>query len=203
MTITLPITLRDQTKKIAALRKDGQLPAVIYGSAQESVAITLNGKEFEKIVKLAGESTIIELTGLKNKFEVLIKEVDFDPIKSQIMHVDFYAVEQGKEMTTHVTLQFVGEAPAEKNNLGSVNKVLHEVEVTCLPSALPNHIDVDLSSLVSLESKIHIKDLVLPKGVKINAQDEDSVVVVSPLNELEVDEVVAPEVAPAEKTETK
>lgn len=183
MTIILPVTLRNESTNLKTLRANGSLPAVVYGSKQEPIAIELEAKVFDKIKKEAGESTIIELSGLKGKVEVLIKDVEFNPIKNQIMHVDFYAVEQGKEMTTHVGLEFIGEAPVEQSKLGSVNKVLHEVEVTCLPSLLPNHIDVDLASLVDLESKILIKDLKVAKGVAIHGHEEDPVVVVSAVND--------------------
>lgn len=188
MTITLPITLRDKSIKLETLRKNGEVPAVVYGANQESLSVSMEAKVFDKVVKEAGESTIIELTGLKNPLEVLIKEVDFNPIKGQINHVDFYVVDKGKEMTTHVTLHFSGEAPAEKTGL--INKVMHEIEVTCLPKDLPNHLDVDLSLLVEVGSKILVKDLLVAKGVKINAHDDDVVVIVSPQNEEEVDEVV-------------
>lgn len=195
MTITLPIILRDKSNKLAALRKNGDLPAVVYGAKQESVAITVNAKAFDKVIKEAGESTIIELTGLKSPLEVLIKDVDFNAIKGQIDHVDFYVVEKGKEMTTHVTLHFIGEAPAEKTGL--VNKVLHEIEITCLPKDLPNHVDVDLTTLVEVGDKILVKDLKLAAGVKVHVQAEDVVVVVNPQNE-EVEEVVAVEEKPVE-----
>lgn len=179
MTITLPVTDRDVSKSVHKLRDNGEVPAVVYGPKQEPIPVTLEAKVFNKVLEEAGESTIVELTGLKDKVEVLIKEVEFNPVKQQIMHVDFYAIERGKEMTTHVALEFIGEAPVEESGAGSVTKVLHEVEVTCMPSDLPSHIDVDISSLASVEDKIHVSDLKVPKGVKIEADPEDSVAVVS------------------------
>lgn len=179
MTISLAVTARDESVKVEVVRKNGDVPAVVYGPKQEPIAITLPGKEFEKVRQEAGESTIIELTGLENKLEVLIKDIDYSPIKQLVTHVDFYAVERGKDITTHVALEFIGEAPVEDKKLGAVTKVLHEVEVTCRPSVLPSHIDVDISGLVKVEDKIHISDLKVPAGVTINADPEDSVVVVS------------------------
>lgn len=179
MTITLPVTERDGTKKAEALRANGSVPAVVYGPKQEPISVELEGKTFDKILKEAGESTIIELKGLKEPVEVLIKKVEFSPIKKEVLHVDFYAVERGKEMTTSVAFEFIGEALVEKSGEGSVTKVLHEVEVTCMPSNLPSHIEVDLTALASVEDKIHISDLKVPKGVTIQAEPEDSVAVVS------------------------
>lgn len=179
MTITLPVTSRDEATTIDKLRVSGNVPAVVYGPKQDPINVTLDSKVFDKVRKTAGESTIIELTGLAEPIEVLIKGVDFNPIKQQVMHVDFYAIERGKEMTVHVALEFIGEAPVEHTKEGSVTKVLHEVEVTCMPKNLPSHIDVDLSALVSVSDKIHIKDLKVAKGVTIQADPEDSVAVVT------------------------
>jgi large subunit ribosomal protein L25 len=179
MTITLPVTARDESINTDALRKGGDVPAVVYGAKQEPISITLSGKEFDKIRKEAGESTIVELAGLEETLEVLIKSVDFHPVKQQVMHVDFYAIERGKDMTTTVPLEFIGEAPVEESKEGTVTKVLQDVTVTCRPSNLPSHIDVDISVLVNVEDKISIADLKVPEGVVIEAELEDPVVVVS------------------------
>jgi large subunit ribosomal protein L25 len=194
MTITLAVTARDESAKIAVMRKNGDVPAVVYGAKQEPISITLSGKEFEKVRKEAGESTIVELTGLTESVEVLIKSVDFHPVKQQVTHVDFYAFERGKEMTTHIALEFIGEAPVEESKAGSVTKVLYEVEVTCLPKDLPSHIDVDISSLVHIEDKIHISDLKVPVGVVIGADPEDPVVVVSAARQTTDDEEASTEI---------
>ena len=179
MTITLPVTLRDKTTAVDTLRASGSLPAVIYGPKQEPISVSLDVKEFEKVFKEAGEATIIELTGLDKKIEVFVKDVDFNPTRNEMLHVDLYAVEQGKEMTAHVPLHFIGEAPAEESKLGTVTKVLHEVEITCMPNVMPSHIDVDLSVLVAADSKIHVKDLTVATGVTIEAESEESVAVIT------------------------
>ena len=179
MTISLAVTARDQSVKAEVVRQNGDVPAVVYGPKQEPIAITLPGKEFEKVRKEAGESTIIELTGLGDKIEVLMKDVAFSPVKQLVTHVDFYAIERGKDMTTDIALEFIGEAPIEASKKGMVTKVLYEVEVTCRPSVLPSHIDVDISVLTTLEGKIHISDLQVAKGVHINAEPDDVVAVVS------------------------
>lgn len=187
MTITLSVTARDKNVKANKLRANGEIPAVVYSKGEESVSVVLDGTTFEKIKKEAGESTLIELQGLDKKTEVLIKDIEFDPVKQSIMHVDFLAIEQGKEMTVTVPLHFEGEAPAEKLN-GVVNKVHQEVEVTCQPKDLPGHIEVDLSVLVTLEDKILLKDLKVPTGVVINGEEDESIVVVNEVKE----EVEAP-----------
>lgn len=188
MTISLTVTERDQKQKVEALREAGSVPVNVYGPKQEPVSISAEKKELVKVLEQAGESTIIELKGLKEPIEVLVHDVDFDPVKSAILHVDFYAIERGKEMTTNVALEFIGESPAEENNIGSVTKVLHEVEVTCMPSALPSHIDVDISSMEDEHSKITIADLKVPEGVKIENDQEETVAVVSLAREEEEEE---------------
>jgi len=166
---------------------EGHVPAVVYGPKQEPVSISLEEKVFDKIRREAGESTIVELTGLAEPIEVLIKDVDFDPVKLQMLHVDFYAFERGKDMTTTVAIELVGEAPVEKDNIGSVTKVLQEITVTCRPSALPSHIDVDISGMKTADSKITVADLPALEGVIYDAEPEETVAVVSVAKE-EVDE---------------
>jgi large subunit ribosomal protein L25 len=185
MTISLAIAEREASQKGASLRAAGSVPANVYGPKQDPISITVDAKELTKVLGDASESTIIELTGLKESIEVLVKEVDFDPVKRGVRHVDFYAIERGKEMTTNVALELVGEAPAEKGGIGSVTQVLREVEVTCMPSNLPSHIDVDISSLEDEHSKVSVADLTVPEGVTIGNEPEEAVVVISVAQEEE------------------
>lgn len=185
MTISLAIAEREATQKSGSLRAAGSVPANVYGPKQDSISITVDAKELAKVLTEAGESTIIELTGLKEPIEVLVKDVDFDPVKQGVRHVDFYAIERGKEMTTNVPLELVGDAPAEKNGVGSVTQVLREVEVTCMPRHLPSHIDVDVSTLTDEHSKVSVGDITVPEGVKIENEPEEAVVVISVAKEEE------------------
>ncbi len=187
MTFTLQATTRtERGKELAALRKAGKIPAVVYGPKEEATPLTLDRLQFEKVLKQAGESSVISLTGVGAAKEVLVHDVSFDPGFGGVIHVDFYAIEAGKEITVDVPLTFIGEAPAIKQG-GTLTKVLHEVEVTCAPSALPKEIMVDVSSLVDFEAQIHVRDLAIPSGVKIGN---------------DVDEVVALVQAVAEESET-
>lgn len=178
MTKTLEVTTRDAAA-------EGTIPAVVYGPKQENISLAVNKQVFEKLFADAGESTIITLEGLEKPIEVLVHDVSFNPERGGIIHVDFYAIERGKELTTHVALEFVGEAPAEKD--GTVVKALQEVEVTCRPSVLPSHIDVDLSLLVDVDAQITVADLKVAEGVKIE-NDADAVVATIAVAKEEVDE---------------
>lgn len=183
MTVTLQVETRtERGKQLTKLREAGKLPAVVYGPKEEAQALTVDLSTFEKLFKDAGESTIITLTGLKEDAEVLVHDVAFDPKRGGITHVDFYAIERGKELTTDVPLEFIGEAPAVKLG-GTLTKVLYVVEVTCRPSALPKHIEVDVSVLADFEHQIHVKDLVVPSGVKIGNDAEEVVALVQAVEE--------------------
>lgn len=183
MTITLSVTPR--SGHITAATQQGDIPAVVYGPKQPSTPITLDKQTFEKLFADAGESTIITLEGLSEPVEVLVQDVAFNPERGGIIHVDFYAIERGKELTTTVALHFEGEAPAEKD--GTVVKSLHEVEVTCRPSSLPPHIAVDLTTLTAADSHITVADLVVGEGVTINTDPETVVATIAAARE-EADE---------------
>lgn len=183
MTIKLNVSERtERGKKLATLRANGVLPAVIYGAKEEATPISLNRRDFEKAYAEAGESSIIVLSGLKDDKEVLIHDMSFDSVKGGIQHVDFYAIEKGKEVTVPVELTFVGEAPAVKLG-GTLTKILHEVEVTAKPANLPHEIVVDVSGLNTFEDHIRVKDLNIPSGVKIENDPEDTIALVSEVKE--------------------
>lgn len=199
MTVTLAIQSRAKGGE-GAKKTAEQITAVVYGPKFPSTPILVDKKEFEKTFKSAGESTIIQLEGLDKPIDVLVKEVSFAPTKGGVIHVDFYALEKGKEIHASIQLHFINEAPAAK--LGAViNKVMHEVNVVCKPADLPSHIDVDLALLVNAESKIHVSDIKAPKGVVIE-EDAGDMVALSEMVEEEVEtevEVVAAADVPAEK----
>jgi large subunit ribosomal protein L25 len=190
MTTTLSVTKRDQKIKLNILRANGKVPAVVYGPKLSPQAIEIEDKNLAKIIKEAGESTLITLAGLETPIDVLVKGVSFDPVKQFLTHVDFYAVEAGKEMTTNVHLDFVGESPAEKDGHGVITKILHEVEITCKPNALPNHLDVDLCVLQTVGNKILVSDIVVPKGVTVLTEADSVVAVLSELTTEEVSDTV-------------
>lgn len=189
MTVTLSVQ-----KRTDADREDvNRLLGVVYGPKQENIAISMGRTAFEKLFQTAGESTIITLEGLEKPIEVLVHHLDFHPARGGVRHVDFYAIERGKEMTTSVPLHFIGEAPVEKAG-GMVTKVLHEVEVTCRPSNLPSHLDVDLAQLAAVDDKIHVSDITAPEGVMIDTTGDDVVALAVGTRDMSADEVEAPSV---------
>ncbi len=175
----LTVEARDAKKSSKTLRTKGGMPAVVYGRSEESTPIAVNRKDFEKLFKAAGESSVISLKGLGTVKDVLIKAVDFDAVSGAVIHADFYAIQKGQTVTVSVPLEFVGVSEAVKSKGGILTKVMHELELECEPKDLPHAIPVDISLLVDLDSQIHIKDLVLPKSAKISAEQDEVVALIS------------------------
>lgn len=173
-----------------ALRRAGSIPAVVYGAHHASTPITIEARAFQKVLREAGEATIVSLAGLGEPLPTLIHEVDLDPLTSLPRHVDFYAVTKGEKVEVAIPLVFIGESPAVEAGANLV-KVLYEIEVEADPMSLPHDIKVDLSVLAAINDRICAKDLVLPAGVALITEPEDVVALVQEVIE-EKEEVVAP-----------
>ena len=184
--LTIQIEKRDVGTSLDEIRKGGKIPAVLYGKKEASQPITLGATEFMKVWKEAGESSVVILSGVGENKEALIHEVDVEPVKGLVRHADFYVIEKGKKVTVSVPIEFVGTAPAEKLGAALV-KVLHEIEVRGLPKDLPHQIEVDISSLATLQDQIHVKDIQIPSGITILTDIEEVVALVAEVKE-EVEE---------------
>jgi len=164
-------------KKTAALRSCGVLPAVLYGSKTGSQNISVSEKDFMKLWKTAGESSIIDLKVSEKNYNVLIHDVAKDPLKDKPLHVDFLAVDMGKKLNVDVPLEFIGESEGVKAG-GVLVKVLHELKIEAMPKFLPQKLVVDLEPLKVIGGSLAIKDIKLPAGVKVLDNLEDTVVLV-------------------------
>ncbi len=195
--LTLSVEKREKTGvRAPALRRTGFIPAVVYGAHQASTPIMVPVRAFEKVLREAGEATIVSLAGLGEPLPTLIHEVDLDPITNLPRHVDFYAVTKGKKVQVAIPLVFVGESPAVKAGANLV-KVLHELEVKADPMNLPHDISVDLSVLVAVGNKIHAKDVVLPAGTELAVEPEEIVALAQEVVEEKV-EVAAADISSIE-----
>lgn len=174
----LTVEKRDSSKNPNALRQEGIMPAVIYGRKEESTPISVSRKEFEKVFKTAGSSTVITLTGLGEEKDALIHDVEFHAVSGEPLHADFYAIEKGQTVTVSVPLEFDGVAPAVKDLGGILVKVIHEIEMEVLPKDLPNAIHVDISKLQALDSKIFVSDLKLPASAVLSIPSDEVVAMV-------------------------
>lgn len=169
------------------LRKKGILPAVIYGPEVKNQLLEVNLKEFEKVYKAVGESTLVPLKieGESKEYSVLIHDVDKDPLTRMPLHVDFYQPSLEKEIEAMVPIVFEGEAPAVKNLGGTLIKNILEVNVKAFPQNLPKEIKVNIGNLNTFEDHILIKDLNVPEGVKILKDPSEIVAKVTPVEKVE------------------
>ncbi|MDB5195387.1 MAG: ribosomal rRNA E-loop binding protein Ctc/L25/TL5, large subunit ribosomal protein [Parcubacteria group bacterium] len=189
--LTLNATTRDKTGKHAgaALLKEGLMPAVVYGPKQEALSISLPVLPFKKILRDGGEASVITLTGLGKDMQVLIHDVDHDPVTSVPRHADLYAIEKGAKVEVAVPLAFIGESPAVKAGANLV-KVMHELEIEADPANLPHEIEVDISKLASEGDQIHVSDIKLPHGVTLKVEGEEVVALIQAVA-IEVEEETA------------
>lgn len=199
-------------KKVKALRKQGLIPAELYGHGLKNVHLNVPAKEFLKLFKEVGESTIIKLeltddrgTGEnKNEFNVLIHDVQKDSLTDEIINIDFYQVRMDQKITVPVPLEFVGEAPAVKEKGGVLIKAIYEIELEALPADLPHNIEVNLNGLLDIGMSIHIKDIKFPKGVEILLEPETVVATVTePAKEEVVEKPISVEEVKVEGEEKK
>jgi len=186
--ISITATKREVTgKPVAKLRKNGRIPAVVYGHNVKSTNLELSAAEFNKVLRQAGESTIIDLNMDGNSTPVLIHDVHIHYLTEQPQHVDFYAVNMSEKLKATVQIHFIGESQAIKNLGGTLTKNLSEVEVECLPADLPSHFEVDISTLMTFEDEIRISNIQVSDKVQILAAPEEMVAsVTAPRSEEEM-----------------
>lgn len=187
--IQLKTELRETTHRTAKpLYRQGLIPVELYGHNVANAHLSVNQIEFEKALRKAGESTIIELQlpggDVRN---VLIQDVERHYLTSLPIHVDFYEVKMTEKLTATVAIEFTGEAPAVKVLGGTLVKVLNEVEVECLPGDLPHQFDVDISILDTFDKQILIKDLIVSDKVEIKADPEEVVATVQQPRDMEAE----------------
>ncbi len=206
-----------ETKKISAkvrkkkdYDKDNFIPAVLYGVKRDNISLAIDKKEFNKLYREAGESTLItvDIEGEKERPTVLIYDIQRDPLKGSIIHADLYEPNLDEEVEAEIPVIFVGESPAVKELEGTLVKNVDTINVRALPKNLPHEVEVDIGSLKTFDDAIYIKDLKVPANVEIVQDSEWVVAMVSrPENveeELEkpIDEGEEPEVI-SEKEETE
>jgi large subunit ribosomal protein L25 len=192
-------TLRGSHLK--ALRREGILPAVVYGAGIESTAIELDQHEASKILATVGGSTLVTLNIGKEKHRVLVREIQRDVIRLDILHVDFLKVAMDVKIRTMVPVELVGEAPVVYELGGLLVTGLSEIEVEALPSDLPERVTVDISSLVSMDDSITVADLVFGEGVEVLTSPDELIAsavyqVEEEIEEEEVEEIFEEEGEP-------
>jgi len=190
----LKVKTRDTKDNLTKIRKSGYIPAIVYSKGEPGESLAINYIQFEKVYKDSGESSLIDLVLENNKTKkVLVHEVQYEPVKNKILHVDFYEVDLQKKVTTSLEIELIGEAPIVKSEGGIVIKHLDEIEIECLPADLVKECKVDISGLDDFSSVIYVKDLKISDKITILNNPDDIVVNVSePRKEEEIAAVEAP-----------
>ncbi len=170
---------KDFGKKVKKIRQKGIIPAVLYGPKIKNASLEVDLREFEKAYKASGESSLLQLSVGQEKFLVLINAVEIDCLSRKPLHIDFYQPRLDEEITAHIPLVFEGESEAIKNLGGTLVKNIHELEVKALPQNLPHEIKVDIGKLKTFEDNILVKDLLVPKEVKILKDPGETVIFVA------------------------
>lgn len=178
------------------IRRDGAIPAVVYGPGVASRSVQVDERTFLKVLSQAGETSLVTLTvDDGQEHTVLVREIQHHPITNTIMHVDFYQVRLDEVIEADVPLKFVGESSAIKDLGGVLVHPLDEISLKALPQDLPREIEVNLSALDSFEKVIHVSDLQVPPGVTLLHKPDDVVALIQePKTQAELDAELAAEV---------
>ena len=200
----LKATLRAEQGKSAArrMRREGRIPAVIYGHGEETQSLSLDAHEFEMLVKRYSlDTTLIELSieGAKKKagkIKALVSEVQTHPYKPLVLHVDFHQIHAGEKVTVEVPIRLEG-TPEGVRAGGVLQHVLHELELECAVEAIPEAIEVDVSGL-DIGDSVHVGELTLPEGVEVLVDADRTVCLVAAPTVLEVTEEAEAEAEAAE-----
>ena len=186
MSIILNAKKRDEKIK---LDTNFYIPANLYGKNIKNINLEVKKVDFDKVWDEAGESNLIDLKLDKESIKVLIKEVQYHPVKDTPLHVDFYQVNMKEKITTEIPLEFSGESKAVKELNGLLMRQVDSVLVRCLPGDLIDHIEVDISSLETFGDSIHMEDLILPKSMELLHEGDEIVVsAIAPKVEEKVEE---------------
>lgn len=197
-TFTLEAQARTVTgKKVGQLRRDGLVPAVVYGSKTEAFSIQIPYRILQTTLAKAGGTHLINIAVDGKVTPVLAREVQRSVLRGEIMHVDFLAVDMTQTIRAEVPVQYVGEAPAVKSGSGVLVTLVQTLEIEALPSDLIDRIEVDVTELKSFNDTLHVRDLKLSSKVTVIADPDEMLARITTAQE-EESEAVEGEVTSAE-----
>lgn len=185
-------------KKVKKLRKEGILPANIYGKDIKSLSVQLHQKEFEKVFKEVGETGLVDVQLNGELKPSLIHNVQMDYLHNLPLHADFFQVNLKEKVKTMVPIKILGEAKAVSDKLGLLLQPLSEIEVEALPEDLPEYIEVNVEMLAAVGDQIAVDAIKPPKGVAILTDPSQVVVKIGELVSKEAQEQAAAEAAAAQ-----
>jgi large subunit ribosomal protein L25 len=184
-------------KKVKRLREDRWIPAVVYGPDTPATSIQIEERALAKALQQAGATALIDLTigKARKPSAVLARDIQLDILTTRIRHVDFYQVRLTEKVKTSPAIEILGESPLVKSGAAVLVQILNQLEVESLPTDLINSIPVDISGLQHLDDSITVGDLVVPDGITILADPDDTVVSVVPPRAALVEEELEAEAA--------
>lgn len=179
-------------KAVKALRRDGTIPANIYGRGLESVAVQLPWAQAREMLNAHGRNTLIEVKlGSDNARPVVVRDIARDPVSGEVQHIDFFQVDLTRTIQADVPIHFTGEAPAVATFGGVFVQSLDVVHVEALPNEMPEAIEVSIDSLEELDQSLAVSDITVPAGVTILSGGEQTIAQIArPRLEVEEEEAI-------------
>lgn len=166
-------------KKVKVLRRNGLLPAIIYGQGIDPRPISLDMRETSRIISTVSYSSLIRVEVEGEDVTTLVRDRQYDPVTSALLHVDFQRISLTELLRTSVSLDFSDEAPAVKNFGGILVTAQEQLEIECLPQDLPDRIRVDMNSLEEIGDSIFVRDLTLPPNIEVLTNPDEMVILVT------------------------
>ena len=176
-------------RSLNTLRNQGFVPAIVYGYGIDPTPVQVNAREFEHTLKRAGRTSLIDLQiDDSQSVKVFIQDVQVHPVKLNILHADFHAVNLEEEIETEVPIVLVGEPAAIRNNIGVLQRGLESLTVRAKPADIPHEIEVNVEDLAEIDQTIYVADIKPSGNYKITSDPEEMVVKIVPV-QLEPEEV--------------
>ncbi len=179
-------TLEAQTrevlgKKVAHLRREGRLPAVVFGHGKESVPVTVDTHDFAQLRRRISGSTLVDLSvDGKKPHPVLVHDVQISPVTRKMLHAELFLVRMTEEITMDIPIVTVGEPPAVRDHGGMLLVAVEMLKVKALPAHLPERFEVPVDSLVDFDTQIHVRDIPIPADVTLLTDPDEMVARVQP-----------------------
>jgi large subunit ribosomal protein L25 len=180
-------------KRVAHLRREGKLPAVVFGNGLDSTSVSVDAHDFELLRRKVGPNALVDLSvGGEKAQPVLVQGVQVHPVTRRPLHADFFLVRMTEELTVDVPLVPTGESKAIVDDGGTLLHMIDSVRIKALPDHLPQSIEYSIESLVDFETSIHVRDLIIPADATLLTDPEEVVAKVqAPRVEVEEEPVAA------------
>lgn len=199
-----PLVAQNRTvlgKKVKTLRKEGLIPAHVFGNQIETTHVQVKASDFAKVYEKVGETGIIALTIDGKQKPVMVRDTQVNPVSDDLYHIDFYQVNLSEKVKVNVPLEIVGESPTVEKKIGLLLTPITEVEVEALPGDLPENIEIDISGLINIDDEIKVKDLKVDRSkIEIITDEELVVAQIGELVTKEMEELEAEVEAEAAET---